>query len=101
MAWITKPKRKNNNRCFNQSSKYYNTKQWHILRNDYIRHNPLCERCLSCDRVTAAEHVHHITPFLTGDDERERMKLLLDRNNLMSVCQKCHRIIHEEINHRG
>ena len=97
MAWITKPQRKKRYQFNNQSADYYNTKYWKALRNSYIQQHPLCERCLSFDKVTPAEHVHHIVPFLTGENKQERWKLLLDNNNLMSVCQECHRWIHNHL----
>ena len=79
----------------NRSAKYYNSKGWRILRNSYIRSHPLCERCLSKDIVTPAEHVHHIVPFLSGNGESNIWKLLLDEGNLMSLCAKCHKEIHK------
>jgi len=100
MAWITKPKKihkKNKNkstRTFNQSNKYYHNKLWRKLRDDYIGHHPLCERCLEYDRITPAVDVHHIQPFLRGKDEKERWELLLNPNNLMALCKRCHLHLH-------
>ena len=98
MAWITKPKKKREKRFNNRSAEYYNTKYWKALRNSYIRQHPLCERCLSLGKVTPAEHVHHIIPFLTGTTKQERFKLLLDNTNLMSLCVPCHKWIHNNLN---
>lgn len=98
MAWITKPKKihKHNKkpRTFNQSSRFYQSKQWKKLRNDYIGHHPLCERCLEYDKITPAVDVHHIKPFLRGKDEQERWELLLNQNNLMALCKQCHMYFH-------
>lgn len=80
----------------NQSSKYYNSKGWHILRNSYIRKHPLCELCKSKGIITPADHVHHIKEFLNGYTDEERWCLLLDESNLMSVCCKCHRELHND-----
>ncbi len=77
-----------------QSSNYYNKKGWKLLRNSYIRLHPLCERCLESGITTAAEEVHHKIPFMTGMTEEQRIGLLLDPNNLMSVCRDCHLKIH-------
>lgn len=98
MAWITK-KHKDKQRYYfnNVSAKYYGTTQWHMLRNNYIGHHPLCERCLELGKVTPAEHVHHIIPFLTGKDDKNKWTLLLDEHNLMSLCANCHHIIHEQM----
>ena len=78
----------------NQSAPFYNSKGWKILRNSYISNHPLCERCLEKGISTPAEHVHHIKEFLSGKTELERWNLLLNPNNLMSVCINCHNAIH-------
>lgn len=80
-----------------QSQKYYNSLMWKKLRNSYIRKNPLCEVCLSKDIITPAEHIHHRIPFLTGLTEEQRWSLLLDVDNLMSVCRSCHNEIHRQM----
>ena len=77
-----------------KSAEYYNSNAWYSLRNEYYAKHPLCECCLSHDRVTAAAHVHHRIPFLTGMTDTERWQLLLDEGNLMSVCTACHTALH-------
>lgn len=77
-----------------KSAEYYNSNAWHSLRNEYYVKHPLCECCMSHDRVTAAAHVHHKIPFLTGMTDTERWQLLLDEANLMSVCTACHYALH-------
>ena len=78
----------------NVSAQYYNTKAWHNLRNYYIKRHPICEECLKHGKVTPAEEVHHIKEFLSGRTDEERYKLLTDEDNLMSVCRRCHKMIH-------
>lgn len=78
----------------NKSAKYYGNKAWKELRNNYFDTHPLCEVCNAHGVVTAAEHVHHRRPFLSGIDDNERMELLLNYNNLMSVCRVCHEALH-------
>ena len=98
MAWITKKHKKKEREYYNNvSAQYYASKQWRILRDNYIIHHPLCERCLKEDRITPAQHVHHIRPFLTGQEAKDRWNLLLDAHNLMSVCPNCHRLLHSEL----
>lgn len=80
----------------NESSNYYNSKAWHQLRNAYYLSHPLCERCLLNGRSVQAEHVHHIQPFMTGKTDEERWSLLLDVNNLMSLCIECHHEMHHQ-----
>lgn len=78
----------------NQSAPFYNSKGWKVLRNNYIRLHPLCEECLYKGISTPAEQVHHKKEFLSGKTDDERWSLLLNPNNLMSVCRKCHSEIH-------
>lgn len=77
------------------NTRYYNTSAWENLREWYIKRHPFCEECEKEGRVTLAQHVHHITPFLRGETEEERWKLLLDSDNLESVCAECHSRIHQ------
>lgn len=82
----------------NRSAKYYNSKAWRTIRNSYIRNHPLCEICLSKGIVKPAEQVHHKIEFLSGITEDERWKLLTDTTNLLSLCIKCHKEIHNNKN---
>ena len=77
-----------------KSAEYYNSNAWHSLRNEYYAKHPLCECCLSHDRVTAADHVHHKLIWLSQPTEELRWQVLLDEGNLMSVCAKCHTALH-------
>lgn len=89
---LNKNKKKNN-----QSAKYYNSKQWKFLRNKYYREHPLCEKCLEQDIITPADHVHHIREFIQGITEEQRWQLLLDPDNLQSLCKYHHQQIHKKI----
>lgn len=98
MAFINKNKHQIKHTPYkhdNQSAKYYNSHYWRNLRNSYIINHPLCEECLRNDRVTPAIEVHHKKEFLRGINDEERWSLLLDSNNLMSVCKKCHTKLHK------
>lgn len=88
---------KSRNIYFNRSAEYYDSKVWRDLRNYYIKLHPLCERCLESGKVTPAEHVHHIIPFLTGSTKADKIRLLTNQENLMSLCYECHRQIHREM----
>ena len=99
MPTINKPQKKQHRflpyKHINQSAEYYNTIQWKNLRSHYLRLNPLCECCrYHYDKVTPATEVHHKKPFLRGYTDEERLRLLLDEDNLMSVCRQCHLEIH-------
>lgn len=63
--------------------------KWERLRNDFIRRNPECQhRGPGCK--LAARIVHHVVPVSV------RPELRLVRSNLMSVCDPCHRQLHDE-----
>ena len=81
----------------NQSAEYYNSCAWHSLRSTYYMNNPLCKICMDHDVIRVAEHVHHKIPFLRGTNDAERWQLLLDENNLISVCAKCHSKLHSKM----
>lgn len=76
------------------STKYYNSKGWHTLRNAYYQTHPLCEMCLKNGITKQADHVHHVKEFLSGRTDDERWSLLLNPNNLMSLCLDCHHKVH-------
>lgn len=79
-----------------RGSKFYNTIQWKNLRNRYIKEHPFCEICESKGIVKLAEEVHHKEEFLKGTTEEDKWNLLLDEDNLMSLCSDCHHEIHNE-----
>jgi predicted HNH restriction endonuclease len=57
-----------------------------------MHEHPICEECLKKGKVTAAQDVHHKkSPFKDGEIN---WNLLLDYDNLMSVCKDCHGKIH-------
>lgn len=82
-------------RKYNTLNKYYKSKEWKKLRDEYISQHMLCEECLANDIITPATDCHHVIPFSTGRTDEERWQLLLDWNNLKSLCKKCHIRIHE------
>ena len=74
--------------------KYYNNSAWKRLRNWYIQSHPLCERCLFNGKSVPSEEVHHKVEFSKGETMEDKFALLLDPQNLMAVCRKCHMEIH-------
>ena len=92
MPTINKPKT-NNYIKHSDCSKAYNYK-WRKLRNAYFMSHPLCERCLLDGITKAGSEVHHIKPISTADDDLTRMELLLNPDNLMTLCEDCHHKIH-------
>lgn len=101
MAYINKPKKntgykKNHNKVTAQ--KYiYNTPKWKSLRLFKLQTNPLCEECLSKDKIEPAVEVHHIQPFMEGTTIEQIKWLGFDYNNLQSLCNECHQKKHKSI----
>lgn len=95
MPTINKPKKKKlipYKRFNDKYSQYYNTQKWQLLRNYYLHLHPLCECCEKIGRIRAATEVHH-KQFLSTNPN-DAWNLLLDENNLMSVCTEHHHAIH-------
>jgi 5-methylcytosine-specific restriction protein A len=67
-----------------EDKRFYASKAWRRLRALVLREEPLCRPCAAEDRLTAAEHVHHI------QERKLRPDLALDRGNLEPVCASCH-----------
>lgn len=81
---------------YNYYTKYYNRQDWKDLRNLYLERHPVCEICEKHGRIVPAEHVHHCIPWTRGKTEKDKEKLLLNEKNLISVCKKCHKLLHEK-----
>ena len=89
MAWINKPKKKKNNNTEKRINrqKYYQTKEWKELTKYFKMLHPICEEC---GKEAATQSHHIVSPFLSKWSEEERLKLLLDINNLQALCATCH-----------
>lgn len=79
-------------------STLYDTKQWKRLRNWYIMQHPLCEIHLKHGISKPAQEVHHARPWALGKTEDEQRELCFSEYNLISVCQSCHKQLHNECN---
>lgn len=79
--------------------KYYQNRQWKHLRDWYILNHPICEDCMFEGRSVPADEVHHIIPYSRGATEQEKMSLLLDPDNLCSLCSFHHALRHKNLNH--
>ena len=78
--------------------KAYNTMGWRRLRKYHLSQHPICEKCWNDKGIINPGtpdhplHIHHIkSPFSSAGVD---MDLLLDDNNLMTVCGECHGLIH-------
>lgn len=71
----------------------YNTLQWRELRIQILMNNPFCQ---VCNNEFAIE-VHHIIPISQGKNKFQMVSLGLNEKNLLAVCPKCHKEVHEQI----
>lgn len=71
--------------------KFYKSREWTNLRKQAIeRDNNECQMCKEHGKVSIAQCVHHIKHL------KEHPELALDINNLKSLCNICHNIVHPE-----
>ena len=66
-----------------EDNRFYQSKVWRSLRNEYIKQNPLCVYCQSNGIIKEAKVVDHIIPILMGGNS-------LSVTNLQSLCDSCH-----------
>lgn len=74
--------------------KFYNTQKWRLLRIQKLQNFPLCEECQKNEIIKLAEEIHHIIPFMQGNNYSEQCKLCYSMENLQSLCSECHKQIH-------
>ena len=74
--------------------KMINSVRWKQLRAEKLRNNPICEVCETNDLSTLATEVHHKTPVESVPHELGMRQLMVDYNNLQSLCHACHSEIH-------
>ena len=79
---------------------YYQSPIWKTTRLTYKTEHPICERCLSQGRVTPMKDVHHMCKIGNGRNARERWMLLSDKDNLVSLCEKCHHEVHKGLDNK-
>ena len=78
------------NKYSRQDNKFYSSKEWLTVSNNYKKHHPFCESCLKEGKKNLSFIVHHITPISQGGDQ-------FDENNLIAICKICHHEIHSGI----
>lgn len=74
---------------------FYKTRFWRINRENFLRNNPLCARCLREGRLSIATVVHHLKPH------KGNWSVFIDRTNWESSCKPCHDKIEQSIERRG
>ena len=79
----------NNKNSYAKATKVYNSSKWQKARNRARKANPICEICTEMGRYgVLSTEVHHIQKVKYGDDTTN-----YDLNNLISVCNECHKKI--------
>lgn len=77
--------------------KLLNSKRWKQLRIAYLREHPLCEECLSNDKISSAIDVHHKVPVESAKTFEEMERLAYDVHNLQALCIPCHCEVHRQM----
>ena len=73
--------------------RFYTTRAWRSCRASYMKERGgLCEICLGKGLIVPAVHVHHKTP-ITPDTVNDP-RITLNHDNLMALCEDCHRAQH-------
>lgn len=65
---------------------FFNKIKWLRLKSEILREKQKCENCGS----NMCLHVHHILPRYSNPE------LGMDKENLMVLCEECHKKIHSE-----
>lgn len=75
--------------------RFYATKKWKKLRDNYLAEHPICERCAAAGIASVAEHVHHKIE-LTEENVKDP-NISLNEDNLEALCFDCHRKEHHNL----
>lgn len=74
---------------------FYNGRPWRNKRKQILeRDNFECQRCKEQGRVSKADTVHHIKEL------KDNPELGMKDKNLISLCFRCHNIVHERFEGR-
>ncbi len=71
------------------SNKRGYTSKWNRFSKEYLREHIWCEECLKQGKHEPAVLVHHIRRIVDGGS-------VFDNDNLMALCDRCHRDKHRE-----
>lgn len=72
-----------------ERDEFYTRRPWRMLRDSFLKANPLCADCEARDVATPATVVHH------KQERLQRPDLALDWDNLESLCSPCHTRLHK------
>lgn len=72
------------------NGKFYKTTRWKDKRKAILKRDGYyCQQCKRYGKTVEATNVHHIMPLA------ERPDLKLNNNNLISLCDSCHELMHD------
>ena len=72
-----------------ENQDFYNSKSWDLTRQQINnRDRGLCRLCYSEGKIIYSDCIHHI------EEVKENIELRCDDNNLISLCNRCHREVH-------
>ena len=75
--------------------RFYTSRTWRRKAAEIkMRDNNECQHCKRKGEFNIAECVHHIKEL------RDFPELALENDNLISLCSKCHNIIHEKFKNK-
>lgn len=77
------------------------SRKWQKLRWLQLIRQPYCERCARHGLHVEATEVHHVHPVQDALSRDDKVRLMFDPSNIMSVCHKCHVELHEEMGRSG
>lgn len=80
---------------------YYQDRRWKNLRDYYYSLYPCCEVCEKEGIVIPTDNIHHLRRFAAGLTEEAKYNLLLNPDNLISVCSYHHKIFHKLMRERN
>ncbi len=85
-------KRYQDNRTDKDSQVFYNSKEWKKVRKKIKKRDKgLCLLCLlNNNLIVSGDLVHHIV------EEKEDKMLRLEEDNLLMLCDSCHKYVHRE-----
>ena len=75
------------------SRAFYASADWELARDIVLtRDAHLCQHCLARGEITPAVMVHHITELTPANINDP--SIATDPRNLVSLCDRCHKIVH-------
>lgn len=72
--------------------RFYKTRIWQMVRDNYLKGHQFCERCLKKGEASPAVYVHHKV-WLTVENVH-KPEIAYGTDNLEALCFNCHQAEH-------